>query len=80
MLDACPTLLVDSVRDPLPTDQVCHLLTAGLHDPSFDVAIEAIKAVRSVVAQAFIVGEIEQYGSALVAESFTVSVPLSVRQ
>lgn len=73
LLTLCPTLLVDSVPQPIPADQLAQLLAAGLNDPAVDVRIEAIKAVQKVVSEGLGLQERNQVGSALVLAAFTVS-------
>ncbi|WWC71553.1 uncharacterized protein I206_105511 [Kwoniella pini CBS 10737] len=70
LLDMTPTLLVDSVSDPLPAPQLAQILLAGLHDPSVDVRVEAMKAVRSVLMEGVTGKEREEIGSQLIHQAF----------
>ncbi|WWD19077.1 hypothetical protein CI109_103535 [Kwoniella shandongensis] len=70
LLDMTPTLLVDSVSDPLPADQLAQILLAGLNDPSVDVRVEAMKAMRSVLMEGVTGKEREQIGAQLVLQAF----------
>ncbi|WRT68414.1 uncharacterized protein IL334_005390 [Kwoniella shivajii] len=70
LLDMTPTLLVDSVSDPLPAAQLAQVLLAGLNDPSVDVRVEAMKAVRSVLMEGVTGKEREEIGSELVNHAF----------
>ncbi|KAK8854777.1 hypothetical protein IAR55_003516 [Kwoniella newhampshirensis] len=70
LLDMTPTLLVDSVSDPLPVDQLAQILLAGLNDPSVDVRVEAMKAMRSVIMEGVTGKEREQIGAGLVLQAF----------
>lgn len=73
LLDLAPTLLVDSVRDPIPAEQLAQMLQAGLNDPSVDVRVEAMKAVRSVLIEGVTGSERSEIGANLVLHSFEVS-------
>ncbi|WVR00016.1 hypothetical protein IAU59_007158 [Kwoniella sp. CBS 9459] len=70
LLDMTPTLLVDSVSDPLPAPQLAHILLAGVNDPSVDVRVEALKAVRSVLMEGVTGKEREEIGPQLIYEAF----------
>ncbi|AFR95617.1 karyopherin/importin that interacts with the nuclear pore complex [Cryptococcus neoformans C23] len=70
LLDLTPTLLVDSVRDPIPAEQLAQMLQAGLNDPSVDVRVEAMKAVRSVLMEGVTGSERSEIGANLVLHSF----------
>ncbi|WWC90695.1 uncharacterized protein L201_005632 [Kwoniella dendrophila CBS 6074] len=70
LLDMTPTLLVDSVSDPLPAPQLAQILLAGMNDPSVDVRVEAMKAVRSVLFEGVTGKEREEIGSQLVHQAF----------
>ena len=74
LLHAAPTLLVDSVSEPIPVKQLGHILLAGLNDPSVDVRIEAMKALKSVLQEGIGAKERELIGPALVLEAFKASV------
>lgn len=74
LLDLAPTLLVDSMRDPLPPPQLARMLLAGMSDPSVDVRVEALKAMRSVVMEGLTGREREQIGDGLVHQAFAVSL------
>ncbi|RSH88745.1 hypothetical protein EHS25_002973 [Saitozyma podzolica] len=76
LLDLCPTLLVDSVQEPIPPDQLAQLLVAGLKDPSVDVRVEAVKAVRSVIGSGLTASERDQIGGRLVFEAFNTASTL----
>ena len=67
-----PSLLVDSVVDPLPAVQVAAMLMGGLHDPSVDVRVEAIKAVEAVITGSFTSRERAQVGPEMAEACFTV--------
>ncbi|WVR07497.1 hypothetical protein IAU60_004539 [Kwoniella sp. DSM 27419] len=70
LLNMTPTLLVDSVTDPLPAPQLAHVLLAGVNDPSVDVRVEALKAVRSVLMEGVTGKEREEIGPELVYQVF----------
>ncbi|WVQ68050.1 uncharacterized protein L199_006256 [Kwoniella botswanensis] len=70
LLDMTPTLLVDSVSDPLPAPQLAQILLAGVNDPSVDVRVEAIKAVRSVLMEGVTGKEREEVGADLLHQAF----------
>ncbi|WWC63313.1 uncharacterized protein I303_105913 [Kwoniella dejecticola CBS 10117] len=70
LLDMTPTLLVDSVSDPLPAPQLAHVLLAGINDPSVDVRVEAMKAVRSVLMEGVTGKEREEIGSQMIHQAF----------
>nr|XP_019044705.1 hypothetical protein I302_06618 [Kwoniella bestiolae CBS 10118]OCF23635.1 hypothetical protein I302_06618 [Kwoniella bestiolae CBS 10118] len=70
LLDMTPTLLVDSVSDPLPAPQLAQILLAGMNDPSVDVRVEAIKAVRSVLMEGVTGKEREEIGADLLHQAF----------
>jgi hypothetical protein len=72
LLDLAPALLVDSVTDPIPATQLAQILLAGLNDPSGDVRVEAMKALRSIVLEGLTGREREQVGPSLVLEAFKV--------
>ncbi|ORX38501.1 armadillo-type protein [Kockovaella imperatae] len=70
LLHSTPTLLVDSVSDPLPIEQVGGLLVGGLNDSSVDVRVEALKAMCSLLKEAVTGKEREIIGSTLVGQAF----------
>ena len=72
LMNLTPTLLVDSVSEPIPVGQLAQILLRGLNDPSVDVQIEAMKAVRSIILESFTGKEREQVGWHLVLEAFKV--------
>lgn len=72
LLNLSPTLLVDSVSEPLPVQQLAQILLAGLNDPSVDVRVEAMKALRSIILEGVTAKEREQVGSLLILEAFKV--------
>ena len=50
ILSQYPTLLVDSVTDAsFKSEDLAQILRAGLNDPSVDVKIEAMKAIKGAV-------------------------------
>ncbi|RXK41145.1 hypothetical protein M231_01548 [Tremella mesenterica] len=72
VIEITPTLLNDSrggaIRSPAFLGQV---LQGGLHDPSYDVRAQAIKATTaSLLSQAFSSSQKIEYGISLVAEIF----------
>lgn len=75
LLNLTPTLLVDSVSDPIPIEQLGQILLGGMNDPSVDVKVEAIRAVKSVLLEAVTGLEREQVGATLVYEAFQVGYP-----
>ena len=76
ILDITPTLLIDSMRDPLPATQVAELLRAGFRDRAPLIRVEAVKALRSIVTEAFTGKEREDVGPGLVHAVSEVSYPL----
>lgn len=74
LLNMTPTLLVDSVSDPIPIQQLAQILLAGLNDPSVDVRVEAMKAMRGIILEGLTGKERDQIGSQLVLEAFKVGL------
>lgn len=74
LLDIAPTLLIDSVREPLPITQLASLLLAGINDPSIDVRVEALKAMRSVILEGVTGKERGEIGPALILEAYKVGL------
>ncbi|ORY35556.1 armadillo-type protein [Naematelia encephala] len=72
LINRVPSLLIDSVSDPIPIEQLAHLILAGIHDPSVDVRVEAIKAMRSLISEALTDTERKQVGAGLVLEAFKI--------
>ncbi|KAK4688592.1 hypothetical protein P7C73_g1524, partial [Tremellales sp. Uapishka_1] len=70
LLDTCPTLLIDSLRDPIPIEQLASIILNGINDPSVDVRVEAIKALRSILLQGVTGQEREVIGAKLVLGAF----------
>ncbi|WVN85920.1 uncharacterized protein L203_101073 [Cryptococcus depauperatus CBS 7841] len=70
LLDLTPTLLVDSVKEPIPAGQLAQILLAGLNDPSVDVRVEAMKAMRSVLMESITGKERDEIGAGLVNHAF----------
>jgi hypothetical protein len=73
LLDTAPTLLIDSVREPLPISQLASLLLAGMNDPSIDVRVEALKAMRSVILEGVTGTERSEIGPSLIVEAYKAS-------
>ena len=74
LLHAAPTLLVDSVSEPIPVAQLGQILLAGMYDASVDVRIEAMKALKSVVQEGITEEQRESVGPALALEAFKASL------
>ncbi len=72
LLNITPTLLVDSVSERIPVQQLGQILLAGLNDPSVDVRVEAMKAMRSIILKGLTGNEREEVGSHLILEAFKV--------
>ena len=72
LLDTAPTLLIDSVREPLPISQLASLLLAGMNDPSVDVRVEALKAMRSVILEGVTGQERSEIAPGLIVEAYKV--------
>lgn len=73
LLNTVPTLLIDSVSEPLPAQQLAAILIGGMMDPSVDVRVEAIKAMRSIVMEGLTGREREQIGPPMINMTIKVS-------
>ncbi|WVQ81844.1 hypothetical protein IAT38_003971 [Cryptococcus sp. DSM 104549] len=69
LLDMTPSLLENSVTDPFPASELAQILLAGLNDPSVDVRVEAMRAVRSVLLEGVTGKEREEIGAQLVLQA-----------
>lgn len=72
ILDITPTLLIDSMGDPLSAAQLSELLRAGFSDRAPSIRIEAVKAMRSIVTEALTGKEREDVGPGLIHAIFEV--------
>lgn len=82
LLDAAPTLLSEAnlTGQSVSAQKVAELLLGGLHDPSVDVRVEALRAARGVLHDGMTSEERDAYGPALVGASFETlpNLPLDV--
>ena len=79
LLHTTPTLLIDSVTEPVPIQQLGSLLVGGLNDSSVDVRVEALKAMCSLLREGLTGKEREVIGSSLVRQAFEVCQPKILR-
>jgi hypothetical protein len=74
ILDAAPALLTEAslTGHSISAHKVAELLLGGIHDPSIDVRIEALKATRGVLHEGMTVEERAAFGPGLVEAAFEV--------
>ncbi|CAK9782556.1 ARM repeat-containing protein [Cutaneotrichosporon oleaginosum] len=81
LLSESPNLLSESLsNETWPKERLAELLFAGVNDPSIDVKIEALRALRGVMQEGFTVDERERFGPPLLEASVTAiaSMPSDV--
>jgi transcriptional regulator NrdR family protein len=72
VINLAPTLMVDSVRDPIGAPHMARSLSVAIADTSRTNSVEAIKAMRSVILEGLTGQEREEIGARLVFEAFKV--------
>lgn len=81
LLNESPDLLSGTIsHESWPKDKVAELLFAGVNDPSIDVRIEGLRALRSVMHEGLGESERERFGPTLLEAAVTaiVSMPSDV--
>ena len=74
ILDAAPALLTEAslTGHSMTAHKVAELLLGGIHDPSIDVRIEALKATRGVLHEGMMAEERAAFGPGLIEAAFEV--------
>lgn len=74
VLNAAPALLTEAslTGHPISAHKVAELLLGGINDPSIDVRIEALKAMRGVLHEGMMSEERAAFGPGLVEAAFHV--------
>ena len=72
IINLSPTLLVDSVAEPISPQQMSQLLIRAMTDIDRKICVEGVKAMRSVVLEALTGYERDLIGSSLVFQAFQV--------
>lgn len=73
ILSQYPTLLVDSVSDSsFTSNDLAHILRGGLNDPSVDVKVEAMKAIKGAIQGGWSVIKENEIKSSLILDALMV--------